>query len=210
MGLPIVNKLVKKNARLRREIKALKSLIYSLPEFRCQCKPIVNTVDADRVVIKQEPIPMQCEPLTENDDEVVFIPERTDKINIVYEIDDSTPIVEIKVETDPVVKEAEVEEEDEVVVKEEEVEEEEEEEEVEEEEVVVKDEEVEEEEEEEDDEVEEEEEEEEEEVIVITISGKSYYTSDKENGKIYAIDKDEEVGDEIGVFVNGKAKFHKK
>ena len=55
---------------------------------------------------------------------------------------------------------------------------------------------------------EEEEEEEESEVFEITISGKKYYTNNNVNGKIYSIDKDEEVGDEIGVFVNSKPKFN--
>ena len=53
----------------------------------------------------------------------------------------------------------------------------------------------------------EEEEEEESEVFEITISGKKYYTNNEVNGKIYSIEKDEEVGDEIGVFVNSVAKF---
>jgi hypothetical protein len=53
-------------------------------------------------------------------------------------------------------------------------------------------------------------EEEAEEVFVVTVSGKSYYTTNKENGKIYKIDADEEIGDEIGEFKDGKAKFYKK
>ena len=121
------------------------------------------------------------------------------------------------------VEEEEVEEEE---VEEEEVEEEEvEEEEVEEEEVEeeeVEEEEVEEEEVEEE-EVEENEDEEregasgetvgsleEEEVEEISIKGKSYYTSNKINGAIYEITKEEEVGDEVGVFKEGKPVFHKK
>jgi len=81
-------------------------------------------------------------------------------------------------------------------------------------------EEVEEEEEEEEEEVEEEEVEEEEEagedaesdeeVFEVTIKGKPYYTTNATNGIIYAIETDESVGDEIGVFENGKAKFNKK
>jgi hypothetical protein len=61
-------------------------------------------------------------------------------------------------------------------------------------------------------EVEEEEEEveEDEEVEEVTIKGKSYYTSNKISGIIYEITKDEEVGDEVGVFKEGKAVFHKK
>jgi len=53
-------------------------------------------------------------------------------------------------------------------------------------------------------------EEEDEEVEEVTIKGKSYYTSNKISGIIYEITKDEEVGDEVGVFKEGKAVFHKK
>ena len=63
----------------------------------------------------------------------------------------------------------------------------------------------EEEEEEEEVEVEEsEDEEEEEEVYEISLNGKSYYTADANQGDIYAITEDEEVGDVVGKFVNGK------
>ena len=49
-----------------------------------------------------------------------------------------------------------------------------------------------------------------EEVFEVTIKGKPYYTTNATNGIIYAIETDESVGDEIGVFENGKAKFNKK
>ena len=66
----------------------------------------------------------------------------------------------------------------------------------------------------EEEEVEEEEEEEagesDEEVFEVTIKGKAYYTTNATNGIIYAIENDESVGDEIGVFENGKAIFNKK
>ena len=52
-------------------------------------------------------------------------------------------------------------------------------------------------------------EEEEEEVMEIQIKGKSYYTSDEQNGKIYSIQEDDDVGPEVGHFVNGVAKFNK-
>ena len=41
----------------------------------------------------------------------------------------------------------------------------------------------------------------------IEIKGKSYYTSDEQNGPIYSITSDEDVGDQVGKFVNGKATF---
>jgi len=61
----------------------------------------------------------------------------------------------------------------------------------------------------EEEEEEEEEEEDDDEVFEIVIQGKSYYTTNEVSGKIYAIDKDDEVGDEIGVFVNSKPTFYK-
>jgi hypothetical protein len=55
----------------------------------------------------------------------------------------------------------------------------------------------------------EEEEEEEEEVFDIKINGKTYFTTNEKNGIIYSC-VDDEVGDEVGVFKNGVATFHKK
>ena len=89
----------------------------------------------------------------------------------------------------------EEEEEEEVVVEEEEEEEEEEEDE----EVVV------EEEEEEEEEVEEEEVEEE--VFEHEINGKSYYVTDLDNGIIYSIEDDEDIGSQVGTFKNSVAVF---
>jgi len=212
LDLPIIRTLINKNSKLRRENKALKSLIYSLPEFRCECRSNHNKTSnynkTEDVYIKTEKedfIPVQCETL-EEDDEVVYIPQdENKKINIIYEIDDDGNSAN-NVYTDGSKVEVEEKEEVEEEEEEEEVEEEVEEEEEEEEEV--------EEEEEEEEEVEEgkveEDGEVEEEVEVVTISGKSYYTNDKQNGKIYKIDAEEDVGDEIGEFKNGKATFHKK
>ena len=239
LNLPIVKELMKKNKNLRKKNKALRNLIYSLPEFRCGCniqccgKPKVTpvfeqTVEfVDKVFIKKEPgVDEVREP--ENiciDDEVVILDKNpNDKPNIVYEIEETEEVEEEDVveeteEVEEVVEETEeVEEEEEDVVEEteeveEEVEETEEVEEVEETEEVEEVEETEEVEEvEETEELEEEVEETEEdagEVYEITISGKSYYTTNEKNGKIYAIDKDEEVGDEIGDFKDGKPCFYK-
>ena len=52
--------------------------------------------------------------------------------------------------------------------------------------------------------------EEETEVVEITIRGKKYFTTNTTNGEIYAMDANGDVGDEVGQFVNGSAKFHKK
>jgi cobalamin biosynthesis protein CobT len=56
-------------------------------------------------------------------------------------------------------------------------------------------------------EAEEEAEEEEAEVYEITIKGKKYFTTDEQNGDIYEMDKDGDVGEQVGSFVNGIAKL---
>ena len=227
LNLPIVKELMKKNKKLQKKNKALRNLIYSLPEFRCSChinccgqnkvRPLFEqTVEfVDKVCIKKEPGADEIRELNAlvHDEVVILDKNPNDKPNIVYEIEE---VVEEEEEEDEEVVEEEEEvveeEEEEVVEEEEEVVEEEEEEVVEEEEEVLEEEVVVEEEEEE--EVVEEEQEEEVveedagEVYEITISGKSYYVTDERNGKIYAIDKDEEVGYEIGEFKNGKPCFY--
>ena len=124
--------------------------------------------------------------------------------HIVGEKDIKQEIIEEEEEEEFVDEEDEEEEEEELVEEEEEEEEfvEEEDEEEEEEEEFV---------EEEDEEEEEEEElvEEEEEVFEIEINGVSYYTTNEQNGVVYAIDTDEEVGDRIGKLVAGTAVFDK-
>ena len=49
--------------------------------------------------------------------------------------------------------------------------------------------------------------EDEEEVFEVTIKGNTYYTSDAQNGEIYAIDEEGDPGDQIGMFKSGIAKF---
>jgi hypothetical protein len=44
----------------------------------------------------------------------------------------------------------------------------------------------------------------------VLIKGKAYYTTNKLNGAIYEKTADEDIGDELGVFKDGKAIFHKK
>ena len=51
-------------------------------------------------------------------------------------------------------------------------------------------------------------EEEEEEVFEIEIDGKSYYTTDEDNGEIYAIIEDEDIGEQVGKLENGEAIFY--
>jgi hypothetical protein len=255
LDLPIIRQLIKKNAKLRKENKALKSLIYSIPEFRCECRKSGSSIKVSIKKEKEDVIPVQCDTL-EEDDEVVFVAQENDvkKINIVYEIDEeeeaqadeaeeadeeaqadeeageeSGEEEEEEAQADEADAQADEEEEDDEAEAQADEEEEADDAEVEEDEEAEaqadedeaqadedeaqadeEEESVEEEEADEEEEEEEEAEEEADEVFVVTISGKSYYTTNKDNGKIYAIDADEEIGDEIGEFKNGKAKFYKK
>ena len=54
------------------------------------------------------------------------------------------------------------------------------------------------------------EEEDEEEAYEVTIKKKLYYTTNEIDGIIYSIDNDDEIGDEVGHFKNGKPVFNKK
>ena len=124
--------------------------------------------------------------------------------NVVYKV---IPVIDVDSEPEINVKEKTAEEPVEVMEEEEETEE------TETEEVEVVEEETEEEETEEvevveEEETEETETEEEEGVYEIEINGKRYYTTNDVNGTIYSILADEDIGDEIGAFVNGKAVFH--
>jgi hypothetical protein len=149
--------------------------------------------------------------------------------NIVYElVEENTEYVTYKKDTsieegEIVEEEAEEEEVEEEEVEEEEVEEEAEEEEAEEEEAEEEEaeeeevEEVEEEVEEVEEEVEEEEEEEEteeveeeaeeEEVYETIINSKKYYVTNEQNGTIYSVTTDGDIGDEVGKYVHGKPIF---
>ena len=53
-------------------------------------------------------------------------------------------------------------------------------------------------------------EDEDEEVMEIIIKGKTYYTTDDQNGVIYDLDEDGEISVEVGYFKNGKHYFNKK
>ena len=215
INLPIVRQLVERNKSLRQEIHEYKEIISKLT---AKLDGIQEKKRNNVVKIKQEPI--SCKTvvldLTEEDLAEPIIKSSDSTPNIVYEIieepDSDSEDVD---ETDVVeVKDVEVEEEEteEVEVEEEEVEETVEEEVEEEEEVEVEEtEEVEvEEEEEETEEVEVEEEEEvEEEVSEVTIQGKMYYTTNETNGVIYAVTADGDIGEEVGMFKNGKAVMKK-
>jgi hypothetical protein len=44
----------------------------------------------------------------------------------------------------------------------------------------------------------------------VVIKGTRYYADNTTDGRIYAITADEEVGEEVGIYVNGKPKMYKK
>ena len=44
----------------------------------------------------------------------------------------------------------------------------------------------------------------------MDIKGKKYYTTNEKTGPIFEVTDDEDIGDEVGVFKNGKATFYKK
>jgi len=231
LHLPIVQNLMKKNKELRRKVKTLETLLYKFPElFEEKERKSKNSIKTESPIE-----PTLCDTLTDNDD-VVFVPKLKDEEQLSEdeesevidltgddeEVLDVRPNVFIKIEPEivntlapvlvnalaPVLVNADVEEEAEA-------EDAEEAEETEEAEDAEEAEETEEEEEAEEAEEEESEEPEkpsgdDEEVFEITIKGKSYYTNNETNGKIYSILEDEDVGPAVGQFVGGKAQFTKK
>ena len=158
-------------------------------------------IEANSTEEEEEQEVVEEEVVEEEEEEEVV--EEEEEVEVVEE-----EVVEEEEEEEVVEEEEEQEVVEEEVVEEEVVEEEEEEEEEEE----VEEEEVDEEEEVEVDEEEEEEAEEEEEevfIVEIDLDGKlcEFYTNDEENGDIYEINKNEEIGNKIGVFINGEPKF---
>jgi len=198
--------LKKKCREQKRMIEFLNKQHMDLVERYLTREPVVE--------IKQEPVKNlivaefhtdSVIDLTQQDDDAVLEPE---EIAIVVE-EDETDDVDVEEEEE---EEEEQKTEVEVVAEEEDTEEvevEEAEEEVVEVEVVEAEEEVVEEEEETEEVVEEVEvvEEEEEGVYEVVIKGTRYYTTNETDGTIYAITDDDDIGDEVGQFVNGVAKL---
>ena len=148
----------------------------------------------------------------ESEEEEVEVEESEEEEEVEVEVEESEEEEEVEVEESEEEEEVEVEveESEEEVEVEVEVEESEEEEEVE---VEVEESEEEEEVEVEVEESEEEvevEESEEDEVYEVTIKNKSYYTTNETDGPIYAILDDEDIGDQIGEFKEGKPTFYRK
>jgi hypothetical protein len=235
LSLPLVKRLMTQNKQLRKENRSLRNLICSLPEFRCshvqaqsqaqEPEQVSRSVQLDTPVqIKTEKnvvIPMDL------DNDVVIVPVEQSQ-NIVYTLEDD--IMDLIEEEEEEASEEEEEESSEEEEEEGSEAEEEEGSEAEEDKAddtkVVEDKaddtkvaeeegsEAEEEEEEEEEQAKEvqadDTEEAEEEVFEIDIQGTSYYTTNQQTGKIYAISGDEEVGDEVGKFEKGTAIFYKK
>ena len=204
MALPMVQKIVEKNKKLKQKNKALKNLIYSLPEFRqkssnhncCCCNhtkknvktDVIDLTLDDTVVIKTEPGVVDVKSTKEDDEEEAEVSVGDEEVEVVevsvgdeedeVEVSADEEEEEVEVSADEEEVEVSAEEEEEVSAKEEE------------EEVSA--------------------EEEEEEVFEIEINSKSYYTTDEQNGIIFEITEDEDIGDEVGKFKKGKAVFSKK
>ena len=194
--------LVQKLQKLQKKMKQMAVLRHSKSNFHSDS--IQNTVikkekivcnDSSVIDLTSDQIPEKVaaivvdEPVVEKEiktDDIVHVNKMT--------VDDSVATVEESAEEEEV--EVEVEESAEEAEVEVEVEESAEEEEEEEEEVEVE-------------ESAEEEEEEEEEVFMVSINGKDYYTNNEQSGTIYSIVDEDDIGDEIGVFKNGKAVFNK-
>jgi len=195
-----VDKLKRKNTKLKNQNKALKTVIYTLPQFmNKKHNKLEKLRKSNDIVIKTETFePTLCDTLTDADDEVVFVPTIDNDVET-YDLteedehDDLTGDDDKNENITAVIEEVEEEEESN------------------------------EREEEESNEREEEESNEregasegtvgsleEEEVFEIKIKGKAYYTTNEKSGKIYAIDENEDVGDEVGEFKEGKAVFYKK
>ena len=145
----------------------------------------------EEIEVEVESSEEEVEVEVEESEEEVEVEVEESEEEVEVEVEESEEEVEVEVEESEEEVEVEVEEEEEVEV------------EVEEEEEV----EVEVEEEEEGDDAEEENEDE---VYEVTIKNKSYYTTNETDGPIYAILDDEDIGDQIGEFKEGKPTFYRK
>jgi len=222
MNLPVVQNLKRKNRELKQQIKLLQRLlksrkleepddevvvvkvesmaaasghgqtkVYDLTtDEPSEDEPSGDPLPVTNVLIKQE---KETEETEEEEVEV----EETEEAEETEEVEEVEEMAELQKGLSRQ-EDLKLEEE----VEEEEVEEEEMEEEVEEEEEEEMEEEVE--------EVEVEEVEVEEEYVEVTINGVTYCTNDEQNGIIYAVTDDGDLGEEVGVFKQGKPVFKTK
>ena len=96
LDLPCVQRILKKNKKLRKENKALRSLIRSLPEFRQQphcCSSYTQCSHDEPVNINIEPVstvPVSTAPAVLFDDiKIIKTLKANPPENIVYEIEDA-------------------------------------------------------------------------------------------------------------------------
>jgi len=212
MNLPVIQNLKRKNRELKQQIKLLQRLLKSRK---------LEDPDDEVVVVKVESMASAS-----GHGQTKVYDLTTDEPSGHEPLGDPLPVTNVLIKQEKEVEkveEVEEEEEEEVEVEEtEEVEEAEEAEEVKEEEV--EEDEVDEmaelqkglsrqEEDRQEEEVEEEETEEvevEEEYVEVTINGTTYCTNDEQNGTIYAVTDDGDLGEEVGVFKQGKPVFKTK
>jgi len=214
MNLPVIQNLKRKNRELKQQIKLLQRLLKSRK---------LEDPDDEVVVVKVESMAAAS-----GQGQTKVYDLTTDEPSGDEPSGDPLPVTNVLIKQEKEVEKVEEEEEEEVEVEEtEEVEEAEEAEEVEEEEV--EEDEVEEDEvdemaelqkglsrqedlklEEEEEEEEMEEVEVEEEYVEVTINGTTYCTNDEQNGTIYAVTDDGDLGEEVGVFKQGKPVFKTK
>ena len=192
MNLPVVQNLKRKNRELKQQIKLLQRLLKSRK---------LEDPDDEVVVVKVESVAAAS-----GHGQTKVYDLTTDEPSGHEPLGDPSPVTNVLIKQE---KETEkVEEEEEVDEEEDEVDETEEVEEVDEMAELQKglsrqEEDVEEEEETEEVEVEEE-------YVEVTINGVAYCTNDEQNGTIYAVTDDGDLGEEVGVFKQGKPVFKTK
>ena len=222
--LPLVVKLRNQNKKLKEKVREMEMMVAFAKDSMATAQQMARMANDQMKMFRsgrmEEPdgeVKIKVEKVAPvvihlDDDEDEEEEEQKDpKENIVFNILEKVVTDEPKQEAGSSGTEMEVDEEEEEVEEEdaEEVEEEEEEEEETKEEEEEEEEETKEEEEEEEEETKEEEEEEGDEVFEVTIQGKTYYTSNEQNGTIYDVDENGDVSMEVGVYKNGVATFYK-
>jgi len=168
-------------------------------------------VEGDEMVLEENAVEKEEEGNKEMLETVSKVDEEVETEETVSKVDEEVETVSEEQEAlkeEAVSEEQEAEETVSEEQEEEEAKEEQEEEQAEEEEEEEQEEEEEAEEEEEEQEEEEEAEEEEEEVSMVHINGKHYYATNERNGTIYEMLEDEEIGEEVGKYVNGIPVFN--
>ena len=211
----LTSDLILKVENCMNEVKSIKNVKeFDLTVVKIKEEPIVY--EKENIVLKIEENSVKSEELEEDEQEELEEDKEEEEQTVVEEVEEEVEEEEQTVEEEEQTVEEEVEEEEQTVEEEEQTVVEEVEEEVEEEEQTVVEEEeeeeeqtvVEEEEEEEEQTVVEEEEEEEEEYEEIEIDDITYCTNDSENGFIYELGKDGDIGKRVGYIKEGEPFFY--